>query len=296
MKLPQIIHRLSPRMQLLTSTGLLGLSALLLVAHAVDVRQTRDIGLPAAIQLSSIEQHISILKQQADAAQLTASISGGSSEELLHVYTLPADASLDRLVGTFTMLFNQLQKNNELQSVPSVQVGDTIDAPLRASGASLQKLQKTPVSFDAVTNEQGLKTLLLFSNVSGLLTVSDALSQKDIDTLIALTEQENPAAITSLEEFFATDLLQYAQDPGAFEDQLMRSFSSDSFAQSFHAVISASQLADVSQLLHGGIGQQLDSQKLWPLRFLTLSKSSVNDAGNGLYRVSLSFDAYSRAQ
>ena len=187
------------------------------------------------------------------------------------------------------MLFSELQKAGQLHAAPPVRVGETVNAPSTLGTG----LQRTPVSFTADVNEDGLKTLLLFPEVAGSLTVSDALSQSDIKTLLSLSEGDNPDAIIGLQNFLATDLLQYSMDPSTYDDQLLRSFSSSSFEQSFRTVMAASAVTDAGRLFHGAFGRDLQLQKLWPLRFLMPGAVTITQNG-GVYHVQISMDAYSR--
>ncbi len=253
----------------------------------------RDIGLPAALVLPSIEHRMSILQEQSDVAELQANITGDSSEEMLHMYVLPDNSNLDRLLTTIDALTTELRRQKNLSALSPVQVGSSVPVTIKI-GDSSRSFEKTPVSFEADVNEQGLKTLFLFQNLSGLLSVSDALTDAQQTELLHLTEQENPAAVTALESFLSTDLLSYAGAPQLTEEQLFKSFSSDAFIQSFHGITQASALGDVVQLLSGPLGQTLQTQKLWPLRFLMPVKSAIRETGEGRYHVAVTWEAYSR--
>ncbi len=296
MTLPRIHRRVYLHGQMFLSAIFLGLSAQLLMLHVADVRAMRDVGLPAALSLPDAQRRMSILKEQSDVAQLQASVVGGSSEEMLHMYVLPDQNSLDRILATIDLLMTELQKQGQLSGLSPVHVGDSADVTIVSAHNDSAHFTKTPINFEADVDEQGLKTLFLFQDLSGLLTISDALTGTEESTLLHLTEQENPAAVTALETFLSTDLLSYANDPQGVEDQLLKSFTSDTFEQSLHAIIQESPLQDVQQLLSSPFGHALQTQKLWPLRFIMPTKTSLADKGNGRLHVALTWEAYNRAK
>ncbi|UPA22452.1 hypothetical protein K8942_05385 [Candidatus Peribacteria bacterium] len=279
------IRRPGLRVQYLLSAMLLGLSIQLLTLHVETVRDMRDIGLPAALALPSIQHRMNIIKEQSEVAQLQASITGDSSEEMLRMYVLPDDTALDRLLATVDALTTELRKQGMLASLSPVQVGDETDA---------DGFTKTPVSFEADVTAEGLKTLFLFQDLSGLLTVSDALTADEQTALLQLTEQENPAAITALETFLSMDLLTYAKAPQVAQDQLFRSFSSDVFTDSFSRMTEQSDLGAIVELLSGPLARSLEAQKLWPLRFLMPVKSAIRQTGVNQYHIAVTWEAYSR--
>lgn len=279
------LRRPSLRVQYLLSVTLLGLSIQLLTLHVETVRDMRDIGLPAALAMPSIQQRLSIIKEQSEVAELQASISGDSNEEMLRMYVLPDNAALDRLLATVDAFTTELKKQGALTGLSPVQVGDEMQ-----SG----DVMKTPVSFEADVTADGLRTLFLFQDLSGLLTVSDALTADEQSELLQLTEQENPAAITALETFLSTDLLTYAKAPQVTQDQLFRSFSSDVFADSFSRITEQSDLGAIAELLSGPLARTLEAQKLWPLRFLMPVKSAIRQTGENQYHIAVTWEAYSR--
>lgn len=259
-------------------------SGMLLWMHSVSVREMREIGLPAALALPRIEKRMEILKEQNEIAELQASLRGGSEEERLHVYVLPAEEDIDRLLATFDVLFSYLEQKRLLHTVSAVEVGE--QAPVS------EGLSALPVSFEATVTRPGMEDLLLFTELSGLLTVSDALTQEDIDALLALTEQENPASVAALEHFLATDLLRYAEEPRPYEEQLRKSFS-PAAEETLRVLLDAESLRRARDLF-GAMAPVLRQQNLWPLRLLTVESAASQDAGDGLVRVALTLRAYVR--
>ena len=296
MKFSFINRRVLLHLQMILAVMFLGLSVQLLALYVDDVRAMRDVGLPAALSLPDIQRRMGILKEQSDVAQLQASVVGGSSEEMLDMYVLPDESELDRLLATVDLLTTELQKQGQLSGLTPVNIGESADVSVNSAHNSSAHFTKIPVNFEADVNEEGLKTLLLFQDLAGLLTISDALTKEEQSTLLNLTEQENPAAVTALETFLSTDLLSYVNNPKLAEEQLLKSFNSDTFEQSLHAIMKESPLHDVQALLLSSFGKALQTQKLWPLRFIIPTKTSLADKGDGLFHVAFMWEAYHRAR
>ncbi len=286
-------RRPSLRMQYLLSAMLLGLSIQLLTLHTDTVRDMRDIGLPAALALPAIQHRMDILKEQTEMAELQTSISGNPNEEMLKMYVLPNDTALERLLATLDAVTLQLRREGNLQTLSAVEVGEATPVDVSTDDGPVT-YTKTAINFEADVTEKGLESLFLFQELSGYLTVSDALTPEQQSNLLHLTEQENPAAVTALEAFLATDLLTYAKAPQRVEDQLFKSFSSDSFMQTVRGVIQQSSLTRIAPLLSGSVGSMLEAQKLWPLRFLMPVKSAIRQTAEGQYHIAVMWEAYSR--
>lgn len=288
------IRRPSLRTEYLLSALFIGLSVQLLSLQASAVRSMRDIGLPAALTLPSIEHRMGILKEQSEVAAMQASLTGDSSEEMLHMYVLPDGNALDRLLGSLDTLTSELRRQGALTALSPIHTGDSVEVPITDADGKTSTFSKVPVSFEADVTEEGLQTLFLFQELSGFLTVGDLFPAEAQSELLHLTEQENPAAVTALETFLSTDLLTYAQAPDAVDNQLFKSFSSAGFAQTFHMITAQSSLSRVTALLSGPVGRALQKDKLWPLRFLLPVKSAIRQTGEGTYHVAVEWGAYGR--
>ena len=272
------------------SLALLGGSAALIEAHTIAVRQMKEIGLPAALRLPQIEERADILREQNEAAELQALLRGSTEEELLRLKVLPKESDTGRLLQEFDVLVSYLQSRKFLSSFSPVTVGDpaAVDLP-----GSEEPIRAYPLTFGAQMTEEGLETFLLFVDLSGLLTVSDALSSADIERLLLLTERENPAAVTALEYFLSTDLLRYAAEPKPYEEQLLKSFSSPAFEEGFRTILSETRIGDARRLL-ADLHQIMKAQELWPLRFLSLRTIRVERRADGTLWVQCVIDALSR--
>lgn len=288
------IHGFHLRTKFILAGALLVGSAGLLMMHVKRVGDMRDVGLPAALTIPALEQRMEILKEQADVAQLQASVNGSSSAEMLRMYVMPSADNLERLLGTIDALSASLRSAGDLSSMSAVTVGEGTSKTITLDDGSTSQVTLTPVTFDADVSEQGMKTLFLFEQVSGLFTVGDALTPDEQATLLRLTEDENPAAVTSLEAFLSTDLFTYARDPQQIENKLLQSFTTAAFADSIRSITRESKLPAAAELLGGAVGQSLVRQKLWPLRFLTSSNAAFTQKSEKTYRVSVTWEAVSR--
>jgi hypothetical protein len=285
------LPRLSLRVQFLLSALFMGLSIQLLSLHTQNVRQMRDIGLPAALLLPDIERRMDILKQQSDVVAMQGNLVGDSNTDMLHMYVLPGDSGLDRLLATVDAVTSELQREGVMTSLSPVHVGD---ASTQTVGDAKVPFTVMPVSFEADVTDEGLKDLFHFQDLAGLLTISDALTPEEQTELLHLTEAENPAAVTALESFLATDLLTYANNADSVNDQLLKSFTSDSFATSLKAITQQSKLEDAVQLLSSPLGKAVQAQKLWPLRFVIPADTAIRQTDATHYHVAVTWQVYHR--
>lgn len=258
-------------------------------AHADAVEQMRELGLPAAVRIPEIERRLTMLQEQAEAARLQAAINGGVLEEYVQAYVVPGGAEIDRLVSTLDALFAHWQQEGVVASFGGVRVLPTevLD----------DNVSVVPVEMEAVLQDEGLRRLLLFIELSGSLTVYEALGEESARLLLGLTERENPAAVTALEHFLSTELLRYALEPAAYERLLLTAFSSDSFTQSFRNVTDASRLQDAVSLFGGETGRLLARERLWPLRMLAVRDADMErQETDDTVRIRLTVDAYLRGE
>jgi hypothetical protein len=165
--------------------------------------------------------------------------------------------------------------------------------PEHASG-SLRGLERQTVTFDAVVTEEGLQKLVSLLDVSGLLTVGDALTEEETDRLFLLTESENYAGIVDVEKFLAGDLLTYARAPSQMEQQLLQSFSSEAFLEQFRSLIAVSRLKAAADVLGGEWGKAYAEQRVWPVQYLQPQRVAVEELGDGKKKVSMTLSLYSR--
>lgn len=275
-----------PAVTLPVSLSLLTLAAVLVLVHAVTIRQVKEVGLPAAVELPQMEKRLALLQEQLEAAELQEVLQGGSAPEQLKMYVMPQAVDLDRLLATFDILRDAFQRDLLMISMSPIQVGEEIAVP------GNERVRAVPVAFETDVTQEGMDKLMLLVRLSGNLTVSDTLSPQQLSAVINLTEQENPAALTVLEQFLATDLLQYVKEPTVYENQVLRSLTSETFEHSFTDLLQHSGIAKARYLLGGSLGQLLEAHNLWPSQKLGLEHADVTPLGGGRYRVGLRLQAY----
>ncbi|MDO8648484.1 MAG: hypothetical protein Q7R81_01750 [Candidatus Peregrinibacteria bacterium] len=279
-----------PVLSLLAGVGLLGASMLLMLVHIHAIREVKDISLPLATQLPILERRLSLLSEQIEASELHAALRQGSQEERLHVYVLPAEVDMDRLLATFEVARIALEQRGLLSSMSAIVVGE--QHTVSVEDATLSAL---PLSFQMTVTAEGLSQFLTLMESAGLLTVGDTLTDAEIAQLFERTEAESPAGIVALEQFLTSDLLDYALEPQPFEDRLLRTFSSDAFSASFRSITQSSLLRSARELLGSGIGAELTAQKLWPLPFLTMMQTAIAERDGEWYDVTFTLETYARA-
>lgn len=285
-------QRLTLRTRLIASAVLLAASGLLLASHASAVREMKQTGLPSAMRIPAIEQRMGMLRQQAEVAQLRASLSGGTQQELLRAYVLPSSEELDRLLGTFDVIVSYLESTGKLFHVSPVSVGDAAEVTLPGSDTKVTSL---PVTFSAVTTREGFDALHAFIGTAGLFTVGDLLDTSEISRLLQLSEQENPAAINALEEFLSMDLLRYAERPSEAQNKLLLSFSSEAFEQMLRSYMGEARTRGVVDLLSALQGT-LRERQLWPVRMLTVDTIDMRMVDGGHVEAAFALKAYVRGR
>jgi hypothetical protein len=280
------MHLSRSHWQVTAALALLIGSGLLLAEHAGAIADMRETGIPAAMELQMLEKRMQTIKEQNELAELQAALITGSQEEQVQVYVLPDEADAARAIAGLDVVFSYLQKQKQMLSVSPVTVGDLI---------TKESVSVLPLSFTARLTQEGWNKLQLFMQVSGLMTIGDHASDTDIDTLLRLTEDENPASVAALEQFLRTDLLRYSEEPRPFEDQLLRSFSADTTIESVRAFLTSADMQAMRSLLKD-LGPSIRSAKLWPLRFMQLQKADVQMNDDGTVEVDITIGAMGRVR
>lgn len=269
----------------LAATGVAGASVR---RHMVTVRQFQASVLPAALSLPETERRIGILRQQMEAADLQRALVGGVLEERIRALVVPADVSHERLVGVTDAVLRILEDRGVLRERSALVIGTPGD-PLPVQEGSARTVQMVPVTVRMRTAIDGpMQALALFS-VASTPTVGDALDPRDLRLLLTLSEQENPAAVTSLEQFFDTDLLAYAREPRATVDALLKSFTSASFAAALDAALQAERIRQARGVLGGDLGKRLGDAGLWPPPALFPDRLVRTRQADGTVAVELTF-------
>lgn len=236
-------------------------SVLLISLHIRTVSEIRDVSVPIVAQLPQLEYHLSALREQVELAELH-SATRSSKQERVEVYALPKQTDISRLVATFEVIRDALYRNGLLAHMSEIDISEPQE---QEDGVSTRT-----VSVEFAVHEDGLKTIMLITQLAGLLSVGDVLTEEEINLLVHRVEQENPSGIIALEQFLSTDLLRYIEEPRTYEEQLKRSFSTATFLNAFENVIRTSLLYDAKRLLGSDLGEALRSYKLWPMQIMAL--------------------------
>jgi hypothetical protein len=243
------------------STVLLALSVMLLRDHFQSIKDVSEYGLPLAADIPPLERRSALLTQQTELSALEANLRTASAQEKLHVYVLPESNDVTRILAFLETVRTFLERRKLLTSMEPIAVGDPVLEPI--GGSNQQMLESRTLTLTATLQPQGRLKLFSILQMSGLLTVGDALSSTDIKTLFDLTENQNYAGIIPVEQFLSADLQDYAADPTIPEERLKQAMSSEEFLSAFHHLLDNSQLPAIVAFLKGDLGRALLQQKLY---------------------------------
>jgi len=265
----------------------LAFTVLLLMAHVQQVATVRETALPLLAALPSLERRLSLLKEQVEVAELDAALKTGSQLERIRVSVLPAETDVSRALAALEVLRSGLEEQGVMGMLSPIEVGKE---HVREDG-----MAATPLTVQLSVRSAGVQRVLAFIRLAGLLTVGDALTSAEKNALIRATEEENPAGIVALEQFFSTDLFRYAQEPRPFEEMLKRSLQSEGFLSAFQTATDASLLREAKEFYRGPIGQAMERSRLWPMEFLTIDRMELSPGSLGdWYRLPLSLSLLRR--
>lgn len=283
-------HRLwkSTIVRWVASATLLLLGGKFLAIHITTVRDVQASSLPLAQEIPVLEHRLSVLKEQKELTELSHALRVGSPEEQVHVYALPKETDLDKIVTAFDALAREMRHRKLLTNISPITFGEVTPA---ADG-----IRRQPMMLALTLHRDGIVGLQTFVRLSGLLSVADALTPDERSRLLLQTELENPAAIIALEQFLNTDLLGYLREPRPAEEQLLKSFSSQSFERAFRDIVRPSLLADAGRLLTPEFAEMLADARLWPMQMMNIETMSLEAGGAAeWYRVKVKIVLYMRA-
>lgn len=261
------------------------IAAFLMMGHAFIFHHMEE-ALPAAARIPALEARLSILKEQVDVSALHASLDSGSAGENIRVFVLPEGESHDRLLSYFEMIREELTKKKMLRAFSAVEFGP------REAGE--HALFAQPLSFSIEGTEEGVQQFFALLNLSGIVTLGDALTKDEQYALMQKTEEANPAGIVLLGQFLGADFLDYLRDPRTFEDRLRKFFSSEDFTATLQSIHQSPFFQEGQKLFQSPLGKALDQNHLWPVQFLELRESALEELSDGWYRLSVTLSAYSR--
>lgn len=272
----------NPAVAFTGGTALLILSGVLLYAHATTLEQVSGVSVPLAAELPQLERTDAILKEQVELAELESASTVGSIQERVRMYILPEQTNLDRVVATFEVMRNVLEKRGALGRMSELTFGD-------------RQNESQPLSVSFTVDKSGMQDIIALVRLSGIMTIADALKPEELDLLIEHTEAENPAGIVAVEQFLSTDLLSYAQNPRVAEDRLLRSFSSTQFVQTLQSITHTSLLQDAIRILSGDMSREFDRYQLWPVQFMSLDNISIVPGSvSGWFTLTLELQLHTR--
>ena len=263
--------------------------AFLLVLHTEAFRGMQE-ALPAAARIPALQARLSILGEQLEVAKVHAQLRSGSADEKIQHFVLPRELDIDRIVATVELIGTATQKQKTLLHLSPVDIEDSKEFQMGEG----RMLTLHPLRFSAKVREEGLRDILAAFDVAGALTIGDLLSSEYREALFQKTEEENPSAILSLEQFLSTELLAYARDPRPYEERLKKSYSSEAFLSTFQGIMRAPLISGAVRLLQGDFGAALEREHLWPLPFLTVDSIDLTEEPDGWYRAEFQILAYSR--
>lgn len=274
----------------------LSFSVLLVQWHFQVLKDVREYSLPLAAEIPPIERRAELLAQQIELSALEAGLRNGSAEEKLHVYVLPQKNDMQRLLAFLESSRTFLERRKLLLTMSPIDISDPEAAMPENPAAGTPQLLSRTLRFSATLRPEGRAQLLSIFDLSGMLTVGDALSPDDISALFRMTEVYNYAGIIPVEQFLSSDLLDYANNPTIPESRLKQAISSEEFLGAFHAMLDRSRLPRLRDFLKGDLGRALAAQKLWPVQFMTVEKESMEEMPDGWVKMELTVKAYSRQQ
>ncbi|MDD4319217.1 MAG: hypothetical protein PHW10_02755 [Candidatus Peribacteraceae bacterium] len=274
---------------LLASAVLTVLSILLLREHAVAIRAMNNDVLPLAARATALEGRLEVLRRQVEASTLAAAMQTGSQEERLRMYVFPAGTT-ERTVAFLNGVVDRLRERGDVREASAIRVGEP--GPYALPGAR-EEMTVRPLSLTLVLREDGVRDVLRLLELTGLLTVYDALSPEQVRSFLALTEAENPTGVVALGQFLSADLLAYLREPRGFDDRFLASFSSEEFPAALRGISSSPAFRAWAEIARGQLGTFVQDGKLWPLPFLALDTAALTREGEW-QRLELTLSAVQR--
>ncbi len=273
--------------------AMLSYSMILLEGHYRELRDVRESTLPLAAQIPPLERRAALLSRQTELSELEAGVRAESAEEKLRVYVLPKGDDLRRLLPFLESARTLLERRRLLSSMSPMQIGEPEDVVLPGQGP--EPLQARTISFSMVIRPEGRAQFMTILELSGMITVGDALSPENLRDIFALTEGQNFASIVPIEQFLAVDLLSYLQEPRLHDERLAQALGSRPMIDGVRSILQSSRLPQVRDYLLGDLGRTIVAQKFWPVQFITIERESLSETTGGWETLDLTLKAYSRA-
>lgn len=276
----------SPILPFMGIVVFVAVTLLLIVLHIGVVQTLQMEVFPLTVGLPSLERRARVLEEQVELVEIRELTELQPLDENLHMFVLPRGPSLSRALASVELLRDTLGKQHNLFSMSPVRVGEVKTLPDGVAGY--------PLSWEMELTQEGWRESIVFLAISGLLTVGDLFHPQERSLLLEHAESENPAGIVALEMFLSSDLLRYAQDSRAFDEQLQRAFTSPVFESISHVVGDGSLFSEAKRLLDGEVGHALQGELLWPMQFTSLERMGITFREEGRVRLSVELLALSR--
>lgn len=264
----------------IVASVLLGTSVFMIRAHLATFAMMSEAGPIATEEIPSLERRKDILLRQTEVAQLTSALRSGTDIERIRAYALPAEPGVQRFTAAFELMMAALQQQGDAYRSFTVEAGERALFSL-ATPEGDRSLSRQFVRIRATMSEQSLHDVLAIFSAAGTLTLGDLLSDAQRTTILELSEQENPALLPVVEQFLATDSLQYAQDPRSTDAALQRNFGDGALAQALRDILSDGSAGDTLRALRSDLGAVLHVEQFWPLPFTDITGVSYRSVDVG---------------
>lgn len=245
------------------TTMLLGLTACTLVYNHVQViTSTQSSTVPSLASVQQLEQVREVLQQQTELAELQIALESDYIEEQVEAFVLPTELDTDRIVA----LFDAMQQYFAYHGLAA---GNETELFIERSAIDPSISLVLPMHADAIAIWSQLVEL------SGIVTVHDALNPEHRTALLRYTEKNTPAALPDIEAFFNLSLLEYGSDADLHIRRLMRSFNDSVFTELLELAITSPHMQGASKLFSGSLGELFAQNSLWPMPFMQLNQLSL---------------------
>jgi hypothetical protein len=273
------------------AVALLAVSGVMVFNQTTRVRETRDLALPLAATLPPLEKRLSVLTQEVQLAEAQSAGTQGSDTEKLRMYVLPSDVPTARTIALIDTVRAALEESKDLNAASGIETGEREMLPLETG-----TLESQTLTFSQSLSKNGLSQLFSVIRLSGMLTVSDALTNEEKTLLLNLLESGNPADTVTLEQFLRTDLASYGQNPKAYDDKFLTSLSSPGLSETFAVILKKSALKDLQEVFQTTLGTKLREQRLFPMPLLRIQSLTIAPGADDWQKVTATVQIFGRGK
>ncbi len=245
---------------------LTALSCGILASHVRLFSQKRDTAVMIGTQLPRLKSTVALLSASVTAEQIFARQALAAREEQASVYVFPQTSPGPRVVKTLQELLKALGNMGSLKLEKL-----TFDPKLSDEG-SVKKLVGKLVVRGTFQDVARLLTLLGFG---GDMMIRDVVKPSDQEQLLQTVEASSPLSLSAVEDFLYLDLIEYASNPDAHEQRMLKDMPID-IGSSVRADFLSSGLSDVRTTFQG-IAPSLKEQNLWPMPLFDVQSMARNE-------------------